>query len=116
LKQDFMHSSESVTEGHPDKMCDQISDAIVDRFLESDFRSRIIAECAVSLSVVFIAARFASRAKVDFPSVARKVIRKIGYTEHEFDFKTCSILTSLKEMAPDQDTLFNEDELTDEDI
>jgi S-adenosylmethionine synthetase len=111
-----MHTSESVTEGHPDKMCDQISDAIVDRFLESDFRSRIIAECAVSLSVVFIAARFASRAKVDFPSVARKVIRKIGYTDHEFDFKTCSILTSLKEMAPDQDTFFDEDELTDEDI
>lgn len=116
MKQDFMHTSESVTEGHPDKMCDQISDAIVDRFLESDFRSRIIAECAVSLSVVFISARFASRSKVDFPSVARKVIRKIGYADHEFDFKTCSILTSLKEMAPDQDTLFNEDELTDEDI
>jgi S-adenosylmethionine synthetase len=116
VKQDFMHTSESVTEGHPDKMCDQISDAIVDRFLENDFRARITAECAVSLSVVFIAARFATRTKVDFPSVARKVIRKIGYTDHEFDFKTCSILTSLKEMSPDQDTLFDEETLTNEDI
>ena len=77
MKKDFVHTSESVTEGHPDKLCDQISDAIVDRFLEQDHCSRIIAECAVSLSLVFIAARFASKAKVDFPNVARKVIRKI---------------------------------------
>jgi S-adenosylmethionine synthetase len=116
VKKDFVHTSESVTEGHPDKLCDQISDAIVDRFLEHDFRARIIAECAVSTSVVFIAARFASRAKVDFPNVARKVIRKIGYVDHEFNFKTCSILTSLKDMTPDQDTLFDEDRLTDDDL
>lgn len=99
MKRDFIHTSESVTDGHPDKMCDQISDAIVDRFLEHDSCARITAECAVSLSVVFIAARFASYVKVDFPNVARKVIRRIGYVDHEFDFKTCSILTSLKEMA-----------------
>lgn len=95
----YIHTSESVTEGHPDKLCDQISDAIVDRFLEHDSSARIIAECAVSLSVVFIAARFASHVKVDFPNVARKVIRRIGYVEQDFNFKTCSILTSLKEMA-----------------
>ncbi len=102
MKKDFIHTSESVTEGHPDKLCDQISDAIMDRFLERDVCARIIAECAVSLSVVFIAARFASDVKVDFPNVARKVIRRIGYIDHEFNFKTCSILTSLKEMTPDQ--------------
>ncbi len=100
MKKDFIHTSESVTEGHPDKLCDQISDAVVDRFLERDPGARVTAECAVSLSVVFISARFASHVKVDFPNVARKVIRKIGYVDQEFDYKTCSILTSLKDMAP----------------
>jgi len=101
MKREFIHTSESVTEGHPDKLCDQISDAIIDRFLEQDFCARVTAECAVSLSVVFIAARFASAAKVDFPNAARKVIRRIGYVNEEFNFRTCSILTSLKEMAPE---------------
>ena len=90
MKKEFVHTSESVTEGHPDKLCDQISDALVDRFFESDPKSRVIAECAVSSSIVFIAARFASKTKVDFPNVARKVIRKIGYTDREFNFKTCN--------------------------
>jgi S-adenosylmethionine synthetase len=67
------------------------------------------------LSVVFIAARFASDVKVDFPNVARKVIRRIGYVDDEFSFKTCSILTSLKEMAPDHSRL-NEGGTSDEDI
>jgi S-adenosylmethionine synthetase len=57
MKNDFVFSSASVTEGHPDKLCDQISDAIVDHFLEQDPYSRVIAECAVSTSIVFIAAR-----------------------------------------------------------
>lgn len=112
----YVHTSESVTDGHPDKICDQISDAIVDRFLESDPRARVVAECAVSLSVLFIAARFASHVKVDFPNVARKVIRRIGYVDHEFNFKTCSILTSLKEMVPEQDSAFDEATMTDEEI
>ncbi len=116
MKKDFMHTSESVTEGHPDKLCDQISDAIIDRFLEHDICARVAAECAVSLSVVFIAARFASDVKVDFPNVARKVIRRIGYIDHEFNFKTCSILTSLKEMAPDQHCLDAGQETSEEDI
>jgi S-adenosylmethionine synthetase len=116
MKKDFVHISESVTDGHPDKICDQISDAIVDRFLEGDPTARVVAECAVSLSVVFIAARFASREKVDFPNVARKVLRKIGYINHEFNFKTCSIMTSLKDMVPEQDHLFDEESLTDEAI
>jgi S-adenosylmethionine synthetase len=105
MKREFIHTSESVTEGHPDKLCDQISDAIIDRFLEQDIGARIIAECAVSLSVVFIAARFASKVKVDFPNAARKVIRRIGYVDDEFSFKTCSILTSLKEMVSDHPRL-----------
>lgn len=116
MNRDFIHTSESVTEGHPDKLCDQISDAIIDRYLEHDFRARIVAECAVSLSVVFISARFASKYKVDFPNVARKVIRKIGYDSTEFNFKTCSILTSLKEMVPDNSWLSEEDHILEEDL
>lgn len=116
MKKNFIHMSESVTEGHPDKLCDQISDAIVDRFLEHDTSARIIAECAVSSSVVFIAARFASDVKVDFPNVARKVLRRIGYVDQEFNFKTCSILTSLKEMVLDHDFIPDESGLTDQDI
>ncbi|MDA8407828.1 MAG: methionine adenosyltransferase [Deltaproteobacteria bacterium] len=116
MKKEFVHTSESVTEGHPDKLCDQISDALVDRFFESDPKSRVSAECAVSSSIVFIAARFASAAKVDFPNVARKVIRKIGYTDREFNFKTCNIITSLKEIALDQTLLFEESTIADDDI
>ncbi len=116
MKREFVHTSESVTDGHPDKLCDQISDAIVDRFFESDPKSRIIAECAVSSAIVFIAARFWSNAKIDFPNVARKVIRKIGYMHDEFSYLTCSILTSLKEMTPDQNFLFDETNLNDETI
>jgi S-adenosylmethionine synthetase len=116
MHNDFIHTSESVTEGHPDKLCDQISDAIIDRFLEHDFRARIVAECAVSLSVVFISARFASTFKVDFPNVARKVIRRIGYIDQEFNYKTCSILTSLKEMMPDNSWLADGDKIVEEDL
>jgi len=71
MKKDFMFTSESVTEGHPDKLCDQISDAIVDHFLQQDPYSRIRAECAVFTNIVFIAARFESGAAVDFPNIAR---------------------------------------------
>ncbi len=116
MKKNFVHTSESVTDGHPDKLCDQISDAIVDRFLENDYRARVVAECAVSLSVVFVAARFASMAKVDFPNVARKVLRRLGYVDHEFNFRTCSVLTSLKEMEPRQSSMFDEDTMTEEDV
>ncbi len=116
MKKDFMFTSESVTEGHPDKLCDQISDAIVDHFLQQDPYSRVIAECAVSTSILFIAARFASEARVDFPYIARQVITQIGYEQHEFNGKTCSILTSLKESPRDSDFNFDERELTESEI
>jgi S-adenosylmethionine synthetase len=97
MKKDFMFTSESVTEGHPDKLCDQISDAIVDHFLQNDPDARVVAECAVSTSIVFIAARFASPAAIDLPHVARQVIGQIGYNNATFNAKTCSIITSLRE-------------------
>jgi S-adenosylmethionine synthetase len=116
MKEDFMFTSESVTEGHPDKLCDQISDAIVDHFLQQDPFSRVIAECAVSTAIVFIAARFTSNATVDFPSIARQVINQIGYVEHAFNGKTCSILTSLKELPPEDLPPFDEKQLLEEEI
>jgi S-adenosylmethionine synthetase len=111
-----MFTSESVTEGHPDKLCDQISDTFVDHFLKKDPYSRIIAECAVSTSIVFVAARFNSHATVDFPYVAREVIKQIGYNQIAFNAKTCSIVTSLKEIQREDYGYTDERTMTDEEI
>lgn len=116
MQNDFMFTSESVTEGHPDKLCDQISDAILDRFLQQDPYSALIAECAVSTGIVFIAARFASEAIVDIPNVARQVITQVGYDQPTFNPKTCSIVTSLKELPANERLAFNEKELSDDAI
>lgn len=116
MKTEFMFTSESTTEGHPDKLCDQISDAIVDHFLQQDPYSRIIAECAVSNSIVFIAARFASRAVVDCPHIARQVISMVGYDDESFNGRTSSILTSLREMPMDSSYGRDERAFPEEDI
>ena len=116
MKQDFMFTSESVTEGHPDKLCDQISDAIVDRFLRQDPFSRIVTECAVSTAIVFIAARFESDALVDFTKIARQVIKQVGYDRASFSAKTCSIVTSLKELPPSKYRYFDEQKLSEQEI
>lgn len=116
MKRNFMFTSESVTEGHPDKLCDQISDAIVDHFLMQDPFSRVIAECAVSTSIVFIAGRFFSDALVDFPNIARQVITQVGYDQGEFNGKTCSILTSLKELPQNAYSTIDERMLSDKEI
>lgn len=115
MKKDFMFISESVTEGHPDKICDQISDAIVDHFLQQDIFSKIRAECAVFTNMVFIAARFQSNAIVDLSNIARKVISQAGYTDNPFNARTCSILTSIKELNG-QRSFIDEKELSDEEI
>ncbi len=92
--------SESVTPGHPDKLCDRISDAAIDAFLRQDARARAIVECAVATGIVFIAARFAAEAVVDLPGLARRVIAEAGYVGEGFDARTCSILTSVSELPP----------------
>jgi S-adenosylmethionine synthetase len=115
MKKDFMFTSESVTEGHPDKLCDQISDAIVDRFLLQDPYARVITECAVSTAVVFIAARFEPGVSVDVTNVARQVIDQVGYDQPDFNGKTCSILTSLREL-PREERDFDEKNLSDAEI
>ena len=98
MKPSFLFTSETVTDGHPDRLCDSISDAIVDRFLQKDPYSRIIAECALSKNVLFLAARFASSARIDIPDVARAVLGESGYKVQDFDAANCSVLTSLIEM------------------
>ena len=110
----FMYTSESVTEGHPDKLCDQISDAIVDHLLTQDPYARVRAECAVSRAIVFIATRFATRANIDFTRLARKVIQRIGYDHPDFNPQTCSILTSPRALQIKEEDLFDEATLSDE--
>lgn len=114
--QDFMFNSESVTEGHPDKLCDQISDAVVDHFLSQDPRARIRAECAISGSIVFIAARFGSSANIDFSRIARKIITRVGYDRPDFNPQTCSILTSPQVLPIDPSRQFDENQLSDAEI
>jgi S-adenosylmethionine synthetase len=116
MKKDFMFASESVTEGHPDKLCDRISDAIVDSFLKTDPYSRAIVECAVSTAIVFISARFETDNIIDFPKIARKTIEQVGYDGTDFNSKTCSIITSLKELPSSKYRYIDEKELSDEEI
>lgn len=116
MLQDFVFTSESVTEGHPDKLCDQISDTIVDQCLREDRHARVIAECAVSTGVVFIAARFATTAAVDVAQVARQVIRRIGYLRDDFNARTCSVMTSLNELPWDHFQRLDEEHMSDAEI
>ncbi len=116
MKDQFMFTSESVTPGHPDKLCDQISDAIVDRFLRQDPCARVRAECTVSNGIVFIAARFHTSAKVDLPHEARKVIKRAGYDQQDFNSKTCSILTAPQGFPPLKKAQFDEHALTEKEI
>lgn len=116
MKKDFIFTSESVTEGHPDKFCDQVCDAIVDHFLQQDPYSRVVAECAVSTAIIFLAVRFESGGSVDFPNIARQVISQIGYNQQSFNAKTCSIITSLKSLPQEEHCYFNEKELSNEEM
>ncbi len=100
MKRDFIFSSESVTEGHPDKLCDRISDALVGQYLRRDPLARVTAECAVSTGILFVAVRLASDAVVDVPFVARDVIRDIGYERdgsQTFNARDCTVMTTLSE-------------------
>jgi S-adenosylmethionine synthetase len=111
---DVMYTSESVTDGHPDKLCDQISDAIVDHFIARDPQARVRAECAVSRAIVFIAARFASEVNIDFTRLARKVIGRIGYDHPDFNPQSCSILTSPQVLPLSDANRFDEMEMSDD--
>lgn len=116
MKGNVLFTSESVTEGHPDKLCDQISDAVVDRFLQKDPFANVIAECAVSTAIVFMAARFSARENVDFQKIARRVISQCGYDQVTFNARTCSILTSIMELHVEEYPCRDERALSNEEI
>jgi len=99
-----LFTSESVTEGHPDKICDQISDAVLDAFLREDPYARVACEVSVATGLVLVIGEISSKADyVDIPAIARSVIREIGYTraKYGFDASTCAVLTSLNEQSAD---------------
>ncbi|MDX1655798.1 MAG: methionine adenosyltransferase [Candidatus Competibacteraceae bacterium] len=116
MQKDFVFTSESVTEGHPDKLCDRIADAIVDQFLIQDPYARIVTECAVARNVAFVAARFAAETNVDIPGVARRVIGEVGYQSGEFRADDCSILTSLIAMEDEVRPLRDESAMDDREL
>ena len=96
-------TSESVTEGHPDKMCDQISDAVLDAILVQDPRGRVACETIVTTGQVHIFGEITTTARVDFPKIIRQTIKEIGYdrAKYGFDCETCGILVSMDEQSPD---------------
>ncbi len=100
---EYFFTSESVTEGHPDKMCDQISDAVLDSMLAQDPKSRVACETLVATGIVMVAGEVTTSAQVDISVVARETVRKIGYDDSNkgFDYKTCSVLVSLGKQSPD---------------
>ena len=98
-----LFTSESVTEGHPDKVADQISDAVLDAILEQDPQGRVACETLVTTGLCLVAGEISTQCYVDIPSIARRAIREIGYTDasYGFDFETCAVLTSIDEQSPD---------------
>src|SRR5688572_6440878 len=99
----YLFTSESVTEGHPDKMCDQISDAILDRILADDPLARVACETATTTGLVLVLGEITTSTYVDFQSVVRDTVRDIGYTraDYGFDYLTCGTLVSIKEQSSD---------------
>ena len=99
----YLFTSESVTEGHPDKIADQISDAVLDSVLSEDSTGRVACETLVTTGLVVIAGEITTDAHVDFPQVARETVREIGYTraKYGFDCDTCAVLTAVDKQSPD---------------
>jgi len=98
-----LFTSESVTEGHPDKIADQISDAVLDAVLAQDPRGRVACESLVTTGLAFISGEITTTAVIDIPEIARNVIKRIGYTADElgFDYKTCAVLTAVGKQSAD---------------
>ena len=96
-------TSESVTEGHPDKLCDLVSDAILDGILTMDPNGRVACETLVSRGLVIVAGEISTQCHVDIPAVVRKTIKEVGYTDpaYGFDYNTCAVMTSIQEQSPD---------------
>ena len=103
MAKDFLFTSESVSEGHPDKMCDQISDAILDAHLSGDPDSRVACEVLTKTGMIVVAGEITSKERVSYNEIAREVVRDIGYTDSAtgFDANTCAIITAVERQSPD---------------
>jgi S-adenosylmethionine synthetase len=99
----LLFTSESVTEGHPDKLCDQVSDAILDAVLAQDPFGRVAAETATTTGILAVMGEITTTAQIDFQEIARKAIADAGYTDAAFGFDatTCGIIVSIKKQSPD---------------
>jgi S-adenosylmethionine synthetase len=99
----FVFTSESVTEGHPDKVADQISDAILDAMLKDDPYSRVACETMVTTGLAIVAGEVTTRTYVDIPEIVRETVREIGYTraKYGFDYETCGVITTIDKQSPD---------------
>ena len=98
-----LFTSESVTEGHPDKMCDQISDSILDALLEKDPQSRVACETTTTTGLVLVAGEISTKAYVDIQKLVRDTVKEIGYTraKYGFDSQTCAVITAIDEQSSD---------------
>ena len=119
-----LFTSESVTEGHPDKVCDQISDAILDALLEQDPMSRVACETCTTTGIVMVMGEISTKAYVDIQKIVRDTVREIGYTrgKYGFDADTCGVITTIDEqssdiaMGVDKALEAKENNMTDEEI
>src|SRR5262245_31347404 len=101
--QDFLFTSESVSEGHPDKMCDQISDAILDALLAEDPSARVACESLTKTGMVIVAGEITTTARINYQEIVRNTVRRIGYTSSDmgFDANTCAVMTAIERQSPD---------------
>ena len=99
----YLFTSESVSEGHPDKICDQVSDAVLDAVLKEDPTSRVACECFASTGLIMVGGEITTETYIDLPDIVREVIRKIGYTkaEYRFDADSCAVLNVINRQSPD---------------
>lgn len=102
-RKDFLFTSESVTEGHPDKIADQISDAVLDAIISKDPNSRVACETLITTGMIILAGEITTNAIIDIPKTARETVREIGYTraKYGFDCETCAVLVSIDKQSPD---------------
>lgn len=116
MSDDFIFTSESMTAGHPDKLCDQVSDAIVDHYLIRDPNARIVAESVMASGVMFISAHYASKTTPDIADIAREVVRGVGYPKAVFDADACTIMTSFTDHTATDYLPLDFDKIDDADI